>query len=102
MGPDKLPLGSAQRRNPAGESQRLRAAAQWREAPPTVPRPWIAPEKLLRALLLQVLCTIRRERHRRVRAVVRMVDGLPTAWPWTHDRFRAEMSQPLLNDFEIR
>ncbi len=29
-------------------------------------------------------------------------DGLPTAWPWTYDRFRAEMSQPRLSDFEMR
>jgi cation diffusion facilitator CzcD-associated flavoprotein CzcO len=25
--------------------------------------------------------------------------GLPTAWPWTFDRFRAEMSRPRLEDF---
>ena len=29
-------------------------------------------------------------------------NGLPTAWPWTFDRFRAEMSTPRLNDFERR
>ena len=29
-------------------------------------------------------------------------DGLPTAWPWTFDRFREEMSQPRLSDFEMR
>jgi cation diffusion facilitator CzcD-associated flavoprotein CzcO len=28
--------------------------------------------------------------------------GLPTAWPWTYDRFRAEMSTPRLGDFEMR
>ena len=28
--------------------------------------------------------------------------GLPTAWPWTFDRFREEMSQPRLSDFEMR
>ena len=28
--------------------------------------------------------------------------GLPTAWPWTFDRFREEMSQPRLNDFDMR
>lgn len=28
--------------------------------------------------------------------------GLPTAWPWTYDRFRAEMSKPCLSDFDIR
>ncbi len=28
--------------------------------------------------------------------------GLPTAWPWTFDRFRAEMSQPRLEDFDMR
>ena len=28
--------------------------------------------------------------------------GLPTAWPWTFDRFRDEMSKPRLSDFEIR
>jgi cation diffusion facilitator CzcD-associated flavoprotein CzcO len=27
--------------------------------------------------------------------------GLPTAWPWTFDRFRAEMSAPRLDDFEV-
>jgi cation diffusion facilitator CzcD-associated flavoprotein CzcO len=29
-------------------------------------------------------------------------DGLPTAWPWTYDRFRAETSAPRLEDFELR
>jgi cation diffusion facilitator CzcD-associated flavoprotein CzcO len=29
-------------------------------------------------------------------------DGLPTAWPWTFDRFREEMSAPRLSDFEMR
>jgi len=29
-------------------------------------------------------------------------DGLPTAWPWTFDRFREEMSQPRFADFEMR
>jgi cation diffusion facilitator CzcD-associated flavoprotein CzcO len=29
-------------------------------------------------------------------------DGLPTAWPWTFDRFREEMSKPGLGDFEVR
>jgi cation diffusion facilitator CzcD-associated flavoprotein CzcO len=28
--------------------------------------------------------------------------GLPTAWPWTFDRFREEMSQPRLADYEMR
>jgi len=28
--------------------------------------------------------------------------GLPTAWPWTFDRFRDEMSKPVLSDFEMR
>ena len=28
-------------------------------------------------------------------------DGLPTAWPWTYDRFREEMSAPRLQDYEI-
>jgi len=28
--------------------------------------------------------------------------GLPTAWPWTFDRFRAEMRGPNLEDFETR
>jgi cation diffusion facilitator CzcD-associated flavoprotein CzcO len=28
--------------------------------------------------------------------------GLPTAWPWTFDRFREEMSRPRLRDFEMR
>ena len=29
-------------------------------------------------------------------------DGLPTAWPWTYDRFREEMRQPRSDDFERR
>jgi cation diffusion facilitator CzcD-associated flavoprotein CzcO len=28
--------------------------------------------------------------------------GLPTAWPWTFDRFREEMRRPRLADFEMR
>jgi cation diffusion facilitator CzcD-associated flavoprotein CzcO len=28
--------------------------------------------------------------------------GLPTAWPWTYDRFREEMSSPRLEDYELR
>jgi cation diffusion facilitator CzcD-associated flavoprotein CzcO len=28
--------------------------------------------------------------------------GLPTAWPWTFDRFRAEMSRPRFDDYEMR
>jgi cation diffusion facilitator CzcD-associated flavoprotein CzcO len=28
-------------------------------------------------------------------------DGVPTAWPWTFDRFREEMSKPQLDDFTI-
>jgi cation diffusion facilitator CzcD-associated flavoprotein CzcO len=28
--------------------------------------------------------------------------GLPTAWPWTFDRFREEMSRPRLGDFELK
>jgi len=27
--------------------------------------------------------------------------GLPTAWPWTFDRFREEMSQPRLGDYDM-
>ena len=27
--------------------------------------------------------------------------GLPTAWPWTFDRFREEMSAPRLGDYEL-
>ena len=27
--------------------------------------------------------------------------GLPTAWPWTFDRFRKEMSEPQLQDYEV-
>ena len=29
-------------------------------------------------------------------------NGLPTAWPWTFDRFREEMNKPHLGDFEMR
>jgi cation diffusion facilitator CzcD-associated flavoprotein CzcO len=29
-------------------------------------------------------------------------DGLPTAWPWTFDRFRAETAAPRLDDYELR
>lgn len=29
-------------------------------------------------------------------------EGLPTAWPWTFDRFREVMSEPRLSDFELR
>ena len=29
-------------------------------------------------------------------------NGLPTAWPWTFDHFRAEMARPRLGDFEMR
>ncbi len=29
-------------------------------------------------------------------------DGLPTAWPWTFDRFREEMAKPRLSEFEMR
>lgn len=28
-------------------------------------------------------------------------EGLPTAWPWTYDKFREEMSNPRLEDYEI-
>jgi cation diffusion facilitator CzcD-associated flavoprotein CzcO len=28
-------------------------------------------------------------------------EGLPTAWPWTFDRFRQEMSEPRLDDYEM-
>ena len=28
--------------------------------------------------------------------------GLPTAWPWTFDRFREEMARPRLEDYEMR
>jgi cation diffusion facilitator CzcD-associated flavoprotein CzcO len=28
--------------------------------------------------------------------------GLPTAWPWTFDRFREEMAAPRLEDYELR
>jgi cation diffusion facilitator CzcD-associated flavoprotein CzcO len=28
--------------------------------------------------------------------------GLPTAWPWTFDRFREEMAEPRLEDYERR
>jgi cation diffusion facilitator CzcD-associated flavoprotein CzcO len=27
--------------------------------------------------------------------------GVPAAWPWTYDRFREEMSQPRLDDFDL-
>jgi cation diffusion facilitator CzcD-associated flavoprotein CzcO len=30
------------------------------------------------------------------------VDGIPTAWPWTFDRFRREMAAPRLDDYELR
>jgi cation diffusion facilitator CzcD-associated flavoprotein CzcO len=29
-------------------------------------------------------------------------NGLPTAWPWTYDRFRQEMSQPRLDDYDLQ
>jgi cation diffusion facilitator CzcD-associated flavoprotein CzcO len=29
-------------------------------------------------------------------------DGLPTAWPFTYDRFRDEMNEPHLDDFEMK
>ena len=29
-------------------------------------------------------------------------DGLPTAWPWTYDRFREEMGAPRLPDYEMQ
>ena len=29
-------------------------------------------------------------------------DSLPTAWPWTYDRFRDEMRAPRMADFECR
>jgi cation diffusion facilitator CzcD-associated flavoprotein CzcO len=29
-------------------------------------------------------------------------DGLPTAWPWTFDRFRQEMAAPRFADYEMR
>jgi len=29
-------------------------------------------------------------------------DSLPTAWPWTYDRFRDEMREPRMADFECR
>jgi cation diffusion facilitator CzcD-associated flavoprotein CzcO len=29
-------------------------------------------------------------------------DDLPTAWPWTYDCFREEMSKPRLDDYEMR
>jgi hypothetical protein len=28
--------------------------------------------------------------------------GVPAVWPWTFDRFREEMSEPRLSDFEMR
>jgi hypothetical protein len=27
--------------------------------------------------------------------------GVPAAWPWSFDRFRAEMAAPKLDDFEL-
>lgn len=29
-------------------------------------------------------------------------EGLPTAWPWTYDRFRQELAEPRLEDYELR
>jgi cation diffusion facilitator CzcD-associated flavoprotein CzcO len=29
-------------------------------------------------------------------------EGLPTAWPWTFDRFREVMSEPQIEDYEMR
>ncbi len=29
-------------------------------------------------------------------------DGVPTAWPWTFDRFREDMSEPRLSDYEMK
>ena len=29
-------------------------------------------------------------------------EGLPTAWPWTYDRFREELAEPRLEDYELR
>ena len=29
-------------------------------------------------------------------------EGLPTAWPWTFDRFRDEMGAPVAEDYELR
>ena len=29
-------------------------------------------------------------------------EDLPTAWPWTYDRFREEMRTPRLDDYEVR
>lgn len=29
-------------------------------------------------------------------------DGQPTAWPWTYDRFREQMREPRLTDYEMR
>ena len=29
-------------------------------------------------------------------------NGVPTAWPWTFDRFREEMAAPRLGDFDMR
>jgi len=29
-------------------------------------------------------------------------DGLPSAWPWTYDRFREEMREPRLADYDMR
>ena len=28
--------------------------------------------------------------------------GLPTAWPWTFDRFREEMAKPRFDDLEMK
>jgi cation diffusion facilitator CzcD-associated flavoprotein CzcO len=28
--------------------------------------------------------------------------GVPAVWPWTFDRFREEMAEPRLSDFELR
>ena len=28
--------------------------------------------------------------------------GLPTAWPWTFDRFQEEMQAPRMADYEVR
>jgi cation diffusion facilitator CzcD-associated flavoprotein CzcO len=29
-------------------------------------------------------------------------DGLPSAWPWTFDRFREEMSEPRFDDYDLK
>ena len=39
---------------------------------------------------------------RRHHSVEELLDDLPTVWPWTYDRFRAEMRAPRLADYEIR